>query len=803
MLQIGNEQAAGRSISQYRPAALPVLDGPDYEADNQPPRLAWTCQKRLISRAATGLKTSLRFQARVIEPSAQPVNWGGVPLSDSLSSSASLTPDMGKADTGLFALAAVAGHYRIAADPFQLAHDLGLGRRASAAEDLVRGATRLGLKARLLKGQALKRMTTAPMPCIIRMKDGAWRLVLTRLPNGRLRLGDPIARVAEDLAGEVIAQHWSGELILVTRRWSGPGAHPASFGFRWFLPSIWRYRRPLAHVLIASFVLQLFALATPLLFQVIIDKVLVHKGFSTLTVIALGMVGIALFDALMQFLRTYALSHTASRIDVELGSRLFDHLLRLPLAYFESRPTGQTVARVREIETIRSFLTGQGLSSAIDLVFAAVFVAVLFLYSVILTLIALLSIPVYILIASLIRPLLRAKINDRFNTGAASQQFLVETIFGIETLKAAAVEPMLRNEWEERLAAYVRSSFEAVLLGSLGQNAIGLVNKLTNVAVLFFGAQAVIDNELSLGGLIAFNMILAQATAPILRLSQLWQDFQQVKVSVERLGDILNATPESQRLAQANLLPARGAIKIAEVSFRYRPDTAEVLKDVSLDVGAGEVIGIYGPSGSGKSTLTKLIQRLYRPERGQILIDGLDIGQVDTAWLRRQIGVVLQENTLFNRSIHANIALADPSMHRSHIIAAAKLSGADEFIAKQPLGYDTLIEERGANLSGGQRQRIAIARALATKPRILILDEATSALDYESERIIRLNLHQIAHGRTVIIIAHRLAALRTCDRLYGFENSMLVEQGTHTELLAQTGSLYSRLWRIQFEDGEG
>ena len=666
----------------------------------------------------------------------------------------------------------------------------------------MRAATRIGLKARVLKGQALKRLTTAPMPSIVRMKDGSCRVALARLTDRQLRIGDPLTRVAQDMPDDAFAEQWSGELVLVTRRWGSAGADPATFGFRWFLPSIWRYRKPLAQVLIASLVVQLFALATPLLFQVIIDKVLVHKGFSTLAVIALGLAGIAFFDALMQFLRTYALSHTASRIDVELGSRLFDHLLRLPLAYFESRPTGQTIARVRELETIRSFLTGQGLSSAIDLVFAIVFVAVLFLYSTTLTLIALLSIPVYILIAALIRPLLRAKINERFNTGAASQQFLVESVFGIETLKAAAVEPMLRNEWEERLAAYVKSSFQAVVLSSIGQNAIGLVSKLTTVAVLFFGAKAVIDNELSLGGLIAFNMILAQATAPILRLSQLWQDFQQVKVSVERLGDVLNALPEAQRLAQANLPTARGAIKVSNLSFRYRPDTAEVLKDVTIDISAGQVIGLYGPSGSGKSTLTKLIQRFYRPERGQILIDGIDIGQVDTAWLRRQAGVVLQENTLFNRSIHDNIALANPGMHRAHVIAIAKLAGADEFIAKLPLGYDTRIEERGSNLSGGQRQRIAIARALATQPRILIFDEATSALDYESERVIRSNMRQIAQGRSVIIIAHRLSALRKCDRLYGLENGEIVEQGTHKELIANPKSLYARLWRIQLDDTE-
>jgi subfamily B ATP-binding cassette protein HlyB/CyaB len=703
-------------------------------------------------------------------------------------------------DPGLAALASVAAYYRVYTDPAQLAHNLGLGERASTSEDLLRAAHRLGLKARLLKSQALQRLISAPMPCITRMKNGDCRVVLARLPDGRFRIGDPTTRIARELSDEEAADEWSGELILITRRWGGVGTDPATFGFWWFLPSISRYRKPLSQVLVASLTVQLFALATPLMVQVIIDKVLVHRSYSTLTIVAVGLAGVALFEALMQFLRTYALSHTTNRIDVELGCRLFDHLLQLPLAYFQSRPTGQTVARVRELETIRGFLTGQSLSSVIDLVFAVIFIAVLFVYSSALALVSLLSIPLYVLIATLVRPVLRTRINEVFNTGAASQQFLVESIFGMETLKAAAVEPALRNEWEQRLAAYVRSSFRAAVLSSLGQNSIQLVSKLTTVAVLFLGAKAVMNDEITLGGLIAFNMILGQLMAPVLRLSQLWQDFQQVQVSIQRLGDILNTPPDASYGPQVILPPARGAIRMAEVTFRYAADTAEVLKNFSFDIPAGHFVGLFGPSGSGKSTLTKLVQRLYRPERGQIFIDGIDINQVDPAWLRRQIGVVLQENTLFNRTIHENIALANPGMTRAQAITVAKLAGADEFITQLPRGYDTPVEERGANLSGGQRQRIAIARALATQPRILILDEATSALDYESERIIRRNMRAIAAGRTVIVIAHRLAVLRHCDRIYGLADGRIIEDGTHQELLSSSGSLYSRLWRMQIED---
>ena len=700
-------------------------------------------------------------------------------------------------DSGLSALTLVAGHFRIPIEAPQLAHDIGLGQRAADGNDIVRAAMRLGLKARRLQNASLSRLTTVPLPAILRLKDGQFAVAMLRDGDGRLRVAFPWNKSFGHMAPAAVEELWTGELILVARRLGGPGVEPSDFGFRWFFLSVWRYRKPLAHVLVASLFIQAFALITPLFFQIVIDKVLVHKALSTLFVIVAGLVLIGLFEVTLQHLRSYALSHTTSRIDVELGSRLFDHLLRLPLAYFETRATGQTAARVRELETIRSFLTGQGLTSAIDLLFMGIFVAVLLAYSTMLTLIVLLSIPVYIAIAMLIRPILRDRINQRFNAGAASQQFLVESIVGIHTLKAAAIEPILRNQWEETLATYVKVSFKAVILSSLGQNLIQYVNKVTTALVLLFGAKAVISGELTVGGLIAFNMIMSQVTSPILRLSQLWQDFQQTQISVDRLGDILNSVPESPSVTQVSLPPARGAVKISNVVFRYAPGGPESLADIDLDIPPGQVIGVVGPSGSGKSTLAKLLQRFYRPERGQILIDDIDISQVDVAWLRRQIGVVLQENILFNRTIHENIAFAAPGMGRAQVIAIARLAGADEFIAKLPLGYDTVVEERGANLSGGQRQRIAIARALATQPRILILDEATSALDYESEAIIQSNMQQIVRGRTVIIIAHRLAALRDCHRIITISAGRIVEDGTHQQLVDCPDGFYGKLWRMQ------
>ncbi|MBV8165700.1 MAG: type I secretion system permease/ATPase, partial [Alphaproteobacteria bacterium] len=489
--------------------------------------------------------------------------------------------------------------------------------------------------------------------------------------------------------------------------------------------------------------------------------------------------------------------HTSNRIDVELGRRLFQHLLGLPLGYFESRPAGQTVARMRELETIRQFLTGQGLFSTLDLLFAFIMVGVLFAYSWQLTLVVLASVPVYLAIAFVVRPPLREMIRNKFNRGAESQQFLVEAVVGIHTLKSAAVEPVMQVQWEERLAAYVRTAFGASILAIVGQNAIQYVSRVTTAATLLLGAWAVMDGRFTVGELVAFNMIASQVMQPILRLSQIWQDFQQMQVSVERIGDIINATPEYRPQGLAIPAPPKGLIEFKNVSFRYRPASPDVLKQVSLTIQPGESIGIVGLSGSGKSTLAKLVQRLYVAIEGQVLLDGVDVSKADPSWVRRHIGVVLQENILFNRTIHENIAFPDPAMPRARVIDIARLAGADEFIDKLAEGYDTVIEERGANLSGGQRQRLAIARALATNPRILILDEATSALDYESERIVQRNMRRIVKDRTVIVVAHRLNAVRGCDRIVGMADGRIVEVGAHEELIRRPGGLYAYLWGLQ------
>ena len=702
------------------------------------------------------------------------------------------------ADSGLRALCGIAGYYRIAADPQHLRRELALTGPAGF-RDLLRAGQSIGVKARMVTRDTVQSLAATPVPAIAKLREHGFVVYGGQVGNGLHRIVDPVTSAAQLASAEKLLDLIEPEMILVARRIGGEGHNPKTFGFRWLLPSIWRYRKPLVHVLLASLFVQIFALTTPLFFQVVVDKVLAHKGYSTLLVLVAGLLITGVFDVYLQYLRTYALSHTTNRIDVELGQRLFRHLLNLPLSYFETRPAGLTVARVRELETIRTFMTGQGLFSALDLVFTGVLIAVLFCYSWQLSLIVVGAIPLYVLVATLVRPVLREQVQEKFNTGAISQQFLVESVVGIQTIKASATEPLVQTQWEERLAAYVKTSFLATMTGAVGQNAIQYLSRATTAILILFGAKAVIEGDLTIGGLIAFNMIAAQVTQPVIRLAQVWQDFQQVQVSIERLGDILNAPMETRVRSHTVLPPPKGHIAFRGVTFRYRAGGVDVIRNVALEIQPGEVVGIVGASGSGKSTLTKLIQKLYLPQDGQILLDGADLAQLDPAWLRSNIGVVLQDSLLFNRSIHDNIAFANPALPRARVIAIAKLAGADDFIGRLPMGYDTMVEERGANLSGGQRQRIAIARALATNPPILIFDEATSALDYESERLIQANMRQIARDRTVIIIAHRLAAVRACDRIIGMEDGRIVEAGHHDDLVGRSNGLYRKLWMLQNE----
>jgi subfamily B ATP-binding cassette protein HlyB/CyaB len=698
----------------------------------------------------------------------------------------------GPNDPGLTALVMLLRFHGVGADPAQIRHQCGTAAIGTA--DMVRCAREFGLKARELK-TSWARLATTPLPAIAVLKDGGF-LLLGKVGDDKVVVQSTKTPRPELMTRDDLEAVWDGRIVLMTRR-ANLTELVRRFDITWFLGAIHKYRQQLAEVLVASFFLQLFALASPLFFQVVIDKVLVHRSIGTLDVLVIGLLGIAAFETILGILRTYLFSHATNRIDVELGARLFQHLLALPTAYFQARRVGDSVARVRELENIRTFLTSSALTLVIDLFFTFVFLGVMFLYSPLLTGIVLAGFPFYVGISAGVTPRFRQLLDEKFKRGAESQAFLVESVTGVETLKAMAVEPQMQRRWEEQLAGYVAASFRVLRLGNTASNSVQFVSKVVTAAILYFGARLVISGNLTVGELVAFNMLAGRVSQPVLRLAQIWQDFHQARLSVERLGDILNTAPEPRFNPARAALPAiRGDVTFDHVVFRYRIDGPEVLHDVSFSVSAGQVVGIVGPSGSGKSTVAKLIQRLYIPERGRVLVDGVDLAMVDTSWLRRQIGAVLQENVLFNQSIRDNIALPDPAMPIERVVEAAKLAGAHDFILELPEGYDTVVGERGASLSGGQRQRIAIARALVTNPRILIFDEATSALDYESERVIQDNMQRIAQGRTVFIIAHRLSTVRRSNRIITIDRGRLVEDGTHEELI-NNGGRYATLHRVQ------
>lgn len=698
-----------------------------------------------------------------------------------------------KLDFGLQCLMTIAAYYRIPADAKNIIHLLAMEGKYFRDDDLLRAAKLLKIKAKSAEiiPEKLSKMT---FPAMLKTSDGY--LLILKADGERCLVISEENNAPHVITMEQLSEIWDEKILLFVPRMMQN--RDVKFGFKWFIPTIIKYKTPLLEVLAAAFIMQVLGLLSPLITQSVIDKVLVHNSLSTLDVLAIGLLLIAVFETILSVARNYVFTHTASKIDVILSCRLFNHLFRLPLRYFETRRVGDTVARVRELENIRRFLTGVPMNTLLDSLFIIVYIIVMTFYSPKLTLITLASIPIFVLISALVTPVLKSRLDEKFNCGAESQSYLVEAVTGVQTIKSFAIEPSAQKKWEGLLANYTKAGFKTSMLSGNAGAAAQFVQKVFDLLILWIGARLVIDGKLTVGQLVAFRMLSGRVSGPVLRLVQMWQDFQQTSISVQRLGDIFNTKPEPTMDNSKTRLPAiKGDIRFDKVSFRYRADGAEVIKNMSFGIRPNTVVGIVGRSGSGKSTISKLVQRLYVPESGKILIDGVDLALADPNWLRTQIGVVLQENFLFNASIRENIALQNPAASMDQIIRAAKIAGAHDFILELSEGYDTMVGEKGTGLSGGQKQRIAIARALLTNPKILIFDEATSALDYESESIIQQNLKEICKGRTVLIIAHRLSTLKDADLIMVVERGQIAEYGTKDKLIEAKGLYYHLLSQQQ------
>ncbi|MCH7371014.1 type I secretion system permease/ATPase [Aeromonas sp. MR16] len=633
---------------------------------------------------------------------------------------------------------------------------------------LCRCANWIGLKA---KGvfSTVEQLGTTPLPAIVEMPGGYY--VLNSISSKGLVLYCPRMGNTKIYTTSQFSQLWGGTIYLLAD--GGLRSSDVSFGFNWFLPSIVKHYSQAKKIIYLSFFIQLIALATPIIFENVVDRVLVSRSVSSLHVLGIALFTMAFFEPLFGYMRSWLYSNLASKFNAELSAKLYSHLVSLPLSYFDSRQTGQITARVREIEQIRQFLSGSALTMILDLVFIGIFIAVLFAYAPLLTWVVIGSLVLYFIFWVVIGPSLRSKVNNEYEETANNTAFLTESITGIETVKTNTLEVGFEKQWENRLASQLKAAFKARIISIWAQQGITVIQKLTSALTLWWGVQLVMVGDLSSGELVAFNMLAGQVTQPILRLAQVWQDYQHTLISLRRVGDILDEPQEAGSQGMASIPEIQGEVAFNRVRFRYDVDSPEVLKNLSLTIKAGEFVGITGRSGSGKSTLTKLLQRLYTPTSGQILIDGLDLAIADPVELRRNMSVVLQDSRLFSGTIAENIRQCVPSATDEEVVNASKLAGAHDFVTTLPAGYATPVGENGSRLSGGQKQRIALARALITNPRILILDEATSALDYESEAKIIERLPEIVKGRTVISIAHRLNSLTGCDRVINLNDGHL------------------------------
>lgn len=720
-------------------------------------------------------------------------------LNSSASTDALLSSTQGQGASvpwGLSCLCFVAALHRVRANPRDLIQKLGLDRNATPLREILIAAKHIGLKASV---QPFKKQHLAKfkLPAILALCNQRY-LVLVRLHEGKAIVFDPEEPQSPVVLDREALEAGMPERLIELRPRPQLSGEPQRFGLMWFMGPVTRYRIMIGEILLASMLVQIFGLAMPLFSQVLIDKVLTHRSISTLHVLGTGMAVLIVFEAVLSILRTYLLTQTASRIDVVLGARVMDHLLRLPLRYFESNRVGNTIAKVRELESIRRFITGTSLTSLVDLLFTIVFLAVMLHYSVMLTAVVVAAFPLLIGVSLCLRPLMRHRLEEKSGRGSDAQSILLEAVTGIHTVKALAAERATRKKWESALTSHVTASFKATNLSGINSALNHFIQRATTLVVLWIGANLVMRGELSIGQMIAFQMLTLRVTHPMVRVAQTWQEFQQIALSVEELGKVMNVPTEVEAGQSGKLSCAiTGSVVFSNIVFRYSSTTPPVLNGLSLAAKPGQIIGIVGRSGCGKSTLAKLLQGLYLPETGTVLVDGLDVRHYDPSRLRQQIGIVPQDIFLFSGSIRDNISMHQADAAFETIIEAAREADAHEFITAFPQGYDTVVGERGGVLlSGGQRQKIAIARALHAKPKVLILDEASSAMDYESERVVQGNLRRVCACCTVIVIAHRLSTVRQADKIFVLQEGRFIEEGTHTDLMARGGS-YHQLYLQQ------
>jgi ATP-binding cassette subfamily B protein len=669
----------------------------------------------------------------------------------------------------------------------------------------VLGALRkAGLKARVVRrcGWDKAAGLGTAYPALAIRRDGRWMILVHVVPGPD---GAPMAAVldpAEEQAGVQLVPRdrfladWDGTLILCRRPAPALAEEDQPFGLRWFVPEILRHRRFFAGVALAAVLSNLIGFAIPLLFQVLIDKVVPHQSYQTLFVVVLVFVLLALFDGFFGYARQRLMLLASNKMDARLGSRTFRHLLGLPLSFFEGNAAGVLTRHMQQTEKLRHFLTGRLFQTLLDAALLPVLLVLLALYSGVLTLVVLgFSLAIAAVIGAMV-PAFRRRLNGLYAAEGARQAYLVETLHNMRAVKSLVLEPARQRAWDGQVAAAVRGHAEVGRIGAAGTVMTGVLERLMQIAVLGVGAVEVFDGRLSIGALVAFTMLSGRVTGPLVQIVALINEYQEAALSVRMLGTVMNARPERSARERLARPPVTGSIRFEGVTFRYPGAATPALDRVTFAVGEGQVIGVVGRSGSGKTTLTRLIQGIHAPQEGLIQLDGVDIRHIELDHLRRSVGVVLQDNLLFRGTLRENIAAARPDAPLAEVLEAARLAGAQEFIDRLPMSYDTMVEENATNFSGGQRQRIAIARALLTRPRLLIFDEATSALDPDSESIVQANLAEIAEGRTMIIVSHRLSSLVMADAILVLEQGRVADIAPHAQLLERCG-IYRHLWQQQ------